>query len=397
MNESRSLRYEIPLLWIALVLIILAATAGLLGCSSDEGAQAEEAGTGEVPHNVRVLELDIGDLEEFLTISGPVRPAQATDVSSEETGVVKSIRRDKGDVVGKNEVLLMLDRELLAAEKRSAEAAVELEQFNEERIRSLREANSASQSELREIETRLEQARQTSEIARLRYERAAVKSPFSGVVTDRFVEVGQLITAGTPVVRVVDPFVLKLEGWVTEKEIRWVEEGAPALVLLDGHDQPAPAVVEWVSIEANTSTGKFAVEIRVENPELRMRVGVVGRARVLKTVHSGVLAIPRDALVESSAGPVVYVVEDDHARPREVTLGPDQGLMVLVESGLQAGDRVVVRGQRELSPGSRVLIQEVAESRDGTMSTDPLVIRQRVEPPIQDDMESTSRLEENTP
>lgn len=384
---------------LALLLLLVGTPlgGGLLGCVRDEGAQAEEAGPAELPHNVRVLELAAGDLEEYHTLAGPLRPVRATDVSTEETGVVHGLPHDKGAMVRENDVLVMLDRELLAAEKRSAQAALELQQFNEERIRSLQQANSASRGELREVETLLEQARQALEIAELRYERAAVKAPFAGVVTDRYVEIGELVAAGAPVARVVDPFVLKLEGWVTEREILWVRQGAPALVVVDGYDRPTEGEVAWVSIEANPNTGKFPVEIRVSNPELRLRVGVVARARVLKTVHQDVLAIPRDALVEGSTGFIVYVVEDQRARPREVVLGPDQGVMVLVRDGLVAGDRVVVRGQRELSPGSRVQVLEVAENRDGTMSTDPVVVRQRNQEPIADDMGSSSRLKDPTP
>jgi membrane fusion protein (multidrug efflux system) len=369
----------------------------LVGCGSDPGAQAEESTSAEVPHNVRVLELQTNDLQEYLTISGPVRAKRATDVSTEEMGVVQALPRDKGALVRKNDVLVMLDRELLDAQRRSAEATVELQEFNETRIRKLQQAKSVSESELREVETLLEQSRRAAEIARLRYERAAVKAPFDGVVADRYVEVGQLVTAGSPVARVVDPFVLTLEGWVTEKDVRWTREGVSALVALDGSDAPVEGKVRWVSIEADPGTGKFAVEIDVPNPDLQLRLGVVGRARVVKTVHENVIAIPRDALVESPTGTAVYVVEGDRAQPREVALGPDQGVMVVVRRGLQAGDRLVVRGQRELSPGSRVHVQEIAENPDGTISTDPVVVRREVDSPVRPDMERSSRLEDQAP
>ncbi len=65
------------------------------------------------------------------------------------------------------------------------------------------------------------------------------------------------------------------------------------------------------------------------------------------------------------------VVEGDRASRRDIVLGSDQGLMVIVESGLSAGEQLVVRGQRELIDGALVRITERTEAADGTLPTDP--------------------------
>jgi membrane fusion protein (multidrug efflux system) len=195
-------------------------------------------------------------------------------------------------------------------------------------------------------------------------------------VADRYVEVGELVSPGTPVARIVDPFTVKLVGSVTELGVAWVQEGAPAAVTLDGSDGVMEGVVSHVGIEADLLNGKFTVEVEVDNSELRLRAGVVGRARIRKAVHEAVLVIPRDALVQTVDGLRVYVAEGDRAAPRAIELGATQGLMVSVIRGLEAGDRVVVRGQRQLQPGSLIAIQEVATARDGSIAADPPEIRE---------------------
>ena len=115
----------------ALSMILLALSA----CAQGEGAQNEAP--EEAPRNVRVLELQPQPLEEYLTLSGPLRPISATDISAEESGTIESIRQDKGAQVRKGDVLVMLDRDLLAAELASAEADRLLKEYNEERTRSL--------------------------------------------------------------------------------------------------------------------------------------------------------------------------------------------------------------------------------------------------------------------
>lgn len=357
-------------------LLFLALVPVAVGCSSGGEAAPAEQSTAERAANVRVLELARTDLVETVQLTGPLRAVRGTDVSTEEAGVVEALPAAKGRRVAAGQVVVALDRRLLEAEEKSAEAARILREYNEERTRKLYEANSVSKQEMLLVHTELEQARQNERVAELRFERAAIVAPFDGIVTDHYVEVGELVAPGQRVARVVDPFTLELEGAVTEREVRWLREGARATIAVDGIAGGFDARVAFVSLEANPVSGKFPVEIVVDNRDLRLRAGVVGRARVVKEVHADVIAIPRDALVRADSGPAVYLVEDDHARLVPVRPGADQGVMVVVESGLEVGQRLVVRGQRQLQPGAPVLVQETATARDGSVATDPAEVRE---------------------
>ena len=118
-------------------------------------------------------------------------------------------------------------------------------------------------------------------------------------------------------------------------------------------------------------TGKFQVEIEIPNPDLAYHSGVIGRARLGKNEEDGVVVIPRDAVLSGRVGPTAFVVEADRAVLRQLRLGSDQGLMVIVRDGLEPGDRLVVRGQRDLREGSRIKVTEVATAADGSLPTDP--------------------------
>jgi membrane fusion protein (multidrug efflux system) len=327
------------------------------------------------PRNVRVMTLAPTTLTEYFAMSGPVFPVRGTDISAEESGTVWAIPHDKGERVKAGDVLVELDRRQLAAERESARSSLELQDYSVDKVRRLFEAGKISRQELLAAEALYEQALAQSRIADLRHDRAAVKAPFAGLVADRYVELGQLVAAGTPVARVIDPFTLKLQGSLTEEEVRWLREGAPTEVRLDGYDKPLPGVVHWVGFEADPKNGKFKVEIHIDNQDLALRAGVVGRAQVLKQVHRNVLAVPRDAIVSHRQGVSVYVVEGDSAVVRPVQLGPDQGLMVVVTEGLQAGEKLVVRGQRDLVPGVKVRVTEEASAPDGSIGEDPRVVQ----------------------
>ncbi len=356
------------------LLALLVAGLGLGACSR-EAARSDTADNRQAPKNVRVLRVEPMDMEEYLTISGPLRAVQATDLSTEEEGTVASIERDKGTRVKKGDVIILLKRDLLAAQLKAATADRKMKAYNEERTRSLFEENSVSKQEMLLAHTQLENAKAAEEVARIRYERAAIKAPFDGVVSARLVEPGQLVVMGQKVARVIDPFTLQLDGGVTERDIAYLKEGAAAEISLDGRTPVAQGRVAWIGLEASETTGKFPIEIRIDNPDLTLRPGVVARARILKKVHHDALVIPRDAVVQRPGKRVVFVVEDDRAIERSVTLGPGEGLMVMVTEGLRPGDLLAVRGQRDLDDRVPVIIQETATAPDGSMPGDPEVVR----------------------
>ncbi|MFO7610088.1 MAG: efflux RND transporter periplasmic adaptor subunit [Candidatus Krumholzibacteriia bacterium] len=341
--------------------------AGAAGCAPDAPADAGR----ELPRNVRVLALETGDITEYFEVAGPVVPVRAADLAAEEAGPVVALGAAKGAAVPAGGLIVAQERDLLRAELDAARAALAAREYDVDKIRQLHAAGKVSRIELLEAESRFAEARGRAEAARVRHGRAAIVAPFAGVLVDRQVELGELLVPGMPVARVIDPYVLKLEAFLTDAQVRWVHRGDPATVVLGETGGEAAGTVGFISPEADRQTGKFAVEIEIPDPELRLRSGVIGRARLPKHRTAGAVAVPRDAVLPGRAGPAVFVVEGDRARRRQVTLGPYQGLMVVVEAGLAPGERLVVRGQRDLRDGSLVAVTETAAAPDGSLPGDP--------------------------
>ncbi|MBZ0268040.1 efflux RND transporter periplasmic adaptor subunit, partial [bacterium] len=308
-------------------------------------------------------------------ISGPLEPIRGATVSTQESGVLDNVPNDRGARVEGGDLLVVLDRNLLAAEKDAAEAGRKLADHNESKSRKLFEAKQISRQEMLRIEAESAQARATADVTRERWERAAVKAPFAGIVAERYAEIGEFVPAGTPVARVVDPYTLEVRGAVSEREAVWLRAGADATVTMDGTEEVLSGRVHWISVEAARSTGKFPVEVRVANPDLALRPGIVARAQILKRRHDHVIVIPRDAVLMQSDGPVAFVADGKRAVRRRLELGADQGLMVAVLSGLDEGELLIVRGQRQLHDGSAIKVQEHATALDGSTEDDPDEIR----------------------
>lgn len=352
-------------------LLAAASLATLGGCQ----APAAQETAREVPRNVRTMVLATSAVTEYFEVAGPILPLRGTDVSAEEGGTVKAIPHDKGARVRAGAVLIALDRALLAADADATQATYDLQAYNHDKTAQLFAAGKISRLEFLQSETALAQALAARDAAAVRFARAEVKAPFAGVVSERYVEPGQLVTPGMPVARVIDPYTLKIEAHLTESEVAWVREGQPAVVEVDGVAPTVTGTVGWVGLEAQRSSGKFTVEIHIQNPELALRAGVIARARLEKQTVRDLVVIPRDALVQGRAGDEVFLVDGDRARRRPVVLGPSQGLMVAVTQGLAPGDQLVVRGQRDLQDGSLVAVTETVDYGDGTGPDDPALIR----------------------
>ena len=335
----------------------------------------ESDGSRDIAHNVRVMTLQTRPITEFLELAGPLLPIRGTDLGSEEAGTVVAVDHDKGSHVPSGAPIITLDRRLFAAELHTAGANLELMQYSHTQIEKLHETGKVSRLELLQSAAQLAQARAQLDMARTRHERASVKAPFAGLVVARHVEPGQIVLPGAPVARIVDPYVLKIGGSLTDQEVAWVREGMPAVVAISTAAQPVEGIVGWVGFEAERQTGKFPVEIHVANPDREHRVGVIARARLTKRTTEGMVVIPRDAILPGERLSFVFVVEGDRARKRQIELGPDQGLMVAVARGLAPAELLVVRGQRALRDGGLVAVTERATYGDGTIEDDPEAIR----------------------
>jgi RND family efflux transporter MFP subunit len=343
----------------------------LAGC-----AQApEDDNSREVARNVRVMPLEHAVVTEFMEIAGPLLPVRGTDIGSEEAGTVANIVHDKGERVTAGQPLIALDRRILAAELQSAAAGLELQQYSHTQTERLFESGKVSRLEMLQSAAQLAQARGNLEIVRVRHDRAHIKAPFAGLIVARHVEPGQLVMPGATVARIIDPYVLKLSGSLTEQEIAWVREGMPAMVEVSGAARPEPGRVAWVGFEADRQTGKFPIEIHIDNQDLGYRGGMIARARLTKRTTDSMVVIPRDAILPGERFSYVFVAEGERAHKRQIKLGPDQGLMVAVKQGLEAGDLLIVRGQRALRDGGLVNITERVAYGDGTTPDDPEAIR----------------------
>jgi HlyD family secretion protein len=197
-----------------------------------------------------------------------------------------------------------------------------------------------------------------------------ILSPINGFVSRRNLDPGGFAGANTAIITVVDIATVRMVGNLIEKGFRKVTPGVAAVVTVDtfpGED--FTGTVSRVAPVFDPTTRTAQMEIEVPNPGFRLKPGMYARVRLTVDRRPEALTVPRNALLDYEGQRGVFVVDQDVARFRPVTVGLQDADRAEILDGLAEGQRVVTTGALALRDGDRVLFATEAAGRG--RGTDP--------------------------
>jgi HlyD family secretion protein len=221
----------------------------------------------------------------------------------------------------------------------------------------------AGLAEARALVVRREADQATATLAR---ERCTVRAPFAGNVADRLIEVGDLLGAGAPVIRVVAQEQVRVRVHVREEQAlalgagnaAWLTvPGLPALdgaELEDGTERGLSGKVVGISAAADPKTRKVAVDVSFENTGGLLRDGMFARVRLEAGQVPGTYLIPDTAVVATRAGTFVYLLTGDSVTKRRIRLGARQGEGRIHRGGLEGKVELATSGLGLLFEGAPI-------------------------------------------
>ena len=294
-----------------------------------------------------------------LDLPGTVEAEHDAMLASASGGLVEKVLVEVGDAVKAGQALARVNTSLLQAQRDQAAARAELAKAELARVEAL--GDMASEAALQRARTDAAVADAALRMAEIQLRRSVIRSPFDGLVAEVRVERGEVAAPGAPVVRVVDVSPALVRVSVSDRDLATVHPGAPAQVLVDAAPEPLAGSVRRVSPAATTDSRSFLVDVEVPNADARLLPGMVASVRVGADSGEPALVIPQDWLVTRLEGNGVFVADGVLARWRPVRTGALLHDQVVITDGLEAGDRVVITGQRDLQDGDPLLI-----AREGT-------------------------------
>ena len=324
---------------------------------------------------VKVMELKPTALKEVVESTGVIQPIQEVTVYPEVSGKVVAIKADLGDELVSNDPLVVIDDELIRLKVKQMQAQiskmniiVEDSEKNLKRLKKLYRGRTVSETDLDQARLAYEtnkstiaEAEAALDMALYELRHAVVRSPINGHVSERYLEVGSLVSPQSPVAKMVNISRIRVEMGLVDEEINRVRVGQEAVLMVDVFPKESFAgVVTAVGSQADARSLTFPVRVELDNsdPQHRLLPGMIARLSIKVALHDGVIVIPREIIHEKEQNYFAWVVEDDQARKRMLTLGPYAKEMVVVTSGLSSGDSLVVIGYEHLHEGLKVRIDE---------------------------------------
>lgn len=362
---------------------------GMLGALATCAAVAAQM----PPAMVHVAPAEKAQVNQSQALVASVEPVTRSVLAAEEAGLIAERTFDEGDKVEKGALLSrtktdLLEKQLQAAEaiRESAASMLARAQADAENavrelkriealskttamtVKELNDARTADRVSVAMVQVRTaDMAEKEAEVARLKLliEKAQSRSPISGVVARRHVEVGQWIKQGDPVAEIVqlDPLFIRVH--VPEDIIASVKKGDEADVIFDAaRDKPVVAKVEQILPEGDPNSRTFVVKLLLPNPNLEYRPGFFARVTRRDRAAAGVVVL-RDAIVAKGENAHVVVMREGKAVMVPVKRGPADGLKQLVFGEIKQGEMVVTRGNESLMPGQTLIPVNLAPPGGG--------------------------------
>ena len=340
---------------IIVTVLVVAGIAALLA-SNKKKMNAEASSTIEAENGVSVNTVKV-EAETYsldFTASGPCQAVNELNFVSNTQGRVVEIYADKGRSVRKGDPLLKVESELLESDYAAALAAYQAMSQDVERFTRSNQAGGVTDQQLESMKTQLAAAKSRLDRSKKMLDDAVVKSPMTGTINARYVELGSLIAPNVPLFDIVNGGLLKVTVGVPESRVATLSKGQN--VTLTNSSTPGRTYsgrINYIGIKTDRGLN-YPVEIYLDRDN-ELRIGMYLKARFSSNAeHSGIL-VPRKAIVGSAKAANVFVVENGRAVRREVALGEMVGDRVEVLSGVDAGDELITAGIMNVADGTEVI------------------------------------------
>jgi RND family efflux transporter MFP subunit len=330
------------------------------------------AGTSPEPAvAVQTVRIRRGAILHRISAPGSLVAKRESRIGAEVRGRIERIFVSEGDRVEAGDPLFQIDPATYELVLRQAEAGLDLaraERLQAEsdlrRAQALRRKDIVSEDENARLETavalaraRERQAAEAVALARRNLEQTLVRAPFGGSIADRLVDEGTtaLVQPQTIVVVLQETSELEAQAAIPERHLAAVHVGDPALLEVEGLPAPIRTEVSAVSDSIDPATRTYRVQMRVPNPDHRLKAGVFARVEIVPQAKRDVVLVPREAIRSEDGRSRVFTVQEGRAVAVPLQLGIVSEDAAEVLDGVRVDQEVIVgEAAQSIAPGMRV-------------------------------------------
>lgn len=339
------------------------------------GSKDKEVAVDNSPAiKVKVNQVEANGNSPFLSVSGKIQATNSADLSTRMMGYVNKVHVNVGDKVRKGQLLVSINNSDLQAKRAQvnagiteATAAYNNAQKDYNRFKNLFADNSASQKEMDDMtanfemsKARVEAANQMKNEINAQFAYSNITAPFSGTVTSKNVESGNMANPGVPLISIETPGKFEVMAMVPETEISDINKGTIVDVLVKSINKTIKGKVTEVSTSAKNTGGQYLVKIDLDKTEANILSGMFTTIQfpVARKVKSEMVLISTEAIITNGQLSGVYTASQSNtALLRWLRLGRTFGNQVEVLSGLNSDEAYIVSAEGKLYNGVKITIQ----------------------------------------
>lgn len=351
---------------------VLIASSLLAACGS-KGAEATPTAAPVVsvsPENITVVQKST--ITSGPAISGTLVADRTASIRAEVAGSVVAVLLDPGAPVSKGTPLVRIDDTVvrdafLSAKSGVTQAAMgaDIAKREQERAEKLLAAGAIAQSAVEQARraalgavASLDDAKARLASAQKNLDNTVVKAPYDGVVSERQVNPGDVVAPGAPLMTVVDPSTMRLEGAVPADQLGAVRIGAPVTFSVTGYPgRTFTGTISNIYPSADPGTRQVRLFARIPNAGRGLVAGLFATGRVANITHDGIV-VPATAVDLRGLKPISVRLRGGKTERVEVTLGTrdDATERVEITSGVAVGDTLLLGAAQGITPGTQLRI-----------------------------------------
>jgi len=357
--------------------LIIIVSAFFIACNKNEAQ----------PPVVEVEDISVDNIEIYGEYVGLIRAARSVEIHARVEGFLEKITFSEGKRIRAGEPLFYINNSTYKARVEKAKAQLKKDEAQAakakrdvERLRPLYIQNAASQLDLDNAEAALDMSNASvlmskADLAQAQLELSytIVRSPLSGYMSQRYVDIGTLVgKSGTSLLAtVVQRDTVSVDFKLTSldylrsqrRNVHLGEQDASrswqptvTVTLADNTVYNEKGVVDFAAPQVDPKTGTFEVRAMLPNPNQILLPGQFTRVKLLLDVMENVMVVPRKAISIEKGGAFIFVIKPDNvAEKRFVETGPEQNNNIVIVRGLAKNEKIVVEGYQKLTHGQKVI------------------------------------------
>jgi RND family efflux transporter MFP subunit len=289
-----------------------------------------------------------------------LEPIRTVGVNAQLSGILLSLKAEEGHRVQQGDVLAEIDARELEAQARSAEANLKFAQSTIERSEQLFKQQIITLAELERDRASYESAKASSEQLKTRLGYARVVAPITGIVTEKRIEAGDIVSSSTRLFTIADVGTLVTRIQVSELEVSTLRAGEIVPLTVDAlGGQRVDGRIRRVFPAADSATRLVPVEVALTGRQLEgLRPGYTVRATLALDRRDDALLVPSRSVSGPAGARAVYVVTGGVVERRAVRVGSDMSGMTEILEGIREGDSVITSGTSMIREGAKAKVVE---------------------------------------